>query len=38
MHTALVSRLLRDKSLWEPTTIDAVPPGEPLSPGQHVSV
>lgn len=32
MHTALVSRLLRDKSLWEPTTIDAPRRGTHPSP------
>jgi UDP-3-O-[3-hydroxymyristoyl] N-acetylglucosamine deacetylase len=40
MHTALVSRLLRDRSLWEETTLeeepDALPSGAQLSAGQAV--
>jgi hypothetical protein len=28
MHTALVTRLIRDRSLWEPSTLDAAPAGK----------
>jgi UDP-3-O-[3-hydroxymyristoyl] N-acetylglucosamine deacetylase len=38
MHTALVSRLLRDRSLWEPTTLDAVPARKPAAAPQPVGV
>lgn len=38
MHTALVSRLLRDRSLWEPTTLDAIPARKPSATPQHVTV
>lgn len=38
MHTALVSRLLRDRTLWEPTTLDAVPARKPTSAPQPVGV
>ena len=31
MHTALVSRLLRDRSLWEETTVNEEVPATPLS-------
>ncbi len=31
MHTAMVSRLLRDRSLWEETTVDDEIPAAPLS-------
>ena len=37
MHTALVSRLLRDKSLWEPTSIDSLPSRKPAVAPQHVT-
>jgi UDP-3-O-[3-hydroxymyristoyl] N-acetylglucosamine deacetylase len=38
MHTALVSRLLRDKSLWEPTTLDALPARKSAATTEHVTV
>jgi UDP-3-O-[3-hydroxymyristoyl] N-acetylglucosamine deacetylase len=31
MHTALVSRLLRDRTLWEETTVEEEPSAEPLA-------
>jgi UDP-3-O-[3-hydroxymyristoyl] N-acetylglucosamine deacetylase len=31
MHTALVSRLLRDKSLWEETTLEETEPARPAA-------
>lgn len=34
MHTALVSRILRDKSLWEETTLDEEPSELPAMPVQ----
>jgi UDP-3-O-[3-hydroxymyristoyl] N-acetylglucosamine deacetylase len=34
MHTALVSRLLRDHSLWEPTTVDGFPDAMPEEAGE----
>jgi UDP-3-O-[3-hydroxymyristoyl] N-acetylglucosamine deacetylase len=37
MHTALVSRLLRDRSLWEPTVLDALPSRKPATAPQHVT-
>jgi UDP-3-O-[3-hydroxymyristoyl] N-acetylglucosamine deacetylase len=38
MHTALVSRLLKDRSLWEETTEIDGPVGEPSAlSGQHFS-
>jgi UDP-3-O-[3-hydroxymyristoyl] N-acetylglucosamine deacetylase len=38
MHTALVSRLLRDKSYWEETTLDDVPATRAMSAEARVSV
>ena len=38
MHTALVTRLIRDRSLWEPSTLDALPAGKRLpNANQHAS-
>jgi UDP-3-O-[3-hydroxymyristoyl] N-acetylglucosamine deacetylase len=34
MHTALVSRLLKDHSLWEPTTVDGFPDSMPAEAGE----
>jgi UDP-3-O-[3-hydroxymyristoyl] N-acetylglucosamine deacetylase len=38
MHTALVSRILRDKSYWEETTLDENSPSLPTSTEARVSV
>jgi UDP-3-O-[3-hydroxymyristoyl] N-acetylglucosamine deacetylase len=38
MHTALVSRLLRDKSYWEETTLEEVSPAPMVSAAAGVSV
>lgn len=38
MHTALVSRLLRDRSLWETTTIDTFVAGKPHLPSQPATI
>ena len=38
MHTALVSRILRDKSFWEETTLDDVPVAKPLGVAASLSV
>jgi len=38
MHTALVSRILRDKSYWEETTLDENSPSLPASTEARVSV
>ena len=38
MHTALVTRLIRDRSLWEPSTLDAAPAGKrAVHLNQHVN-
>jgi UDP-3-O-[3-hydroxymyristoyl] N-acetylglucosamine deacetylase len=38
MHTALVSRLLRDKSYWEETTLEEMPAAIPVSAEASLSV
>ena len=38
MHTALVSRLLRDKSYWEETTLDAISTAIPVRAEARMSV
>ena len=38
MHTALVSRLLRDKSYWEETTLEETPSAMPVSSETRLSV
>jgi hypothetical protein len=38
MHTALVSRILRDKSYWEETTLDENAPTVPASAEASLSV
>ena len=38
MHTALVSRLLRDKSYWEETTLEEAPSAMPVSSETRLSV
>lgn len=38
MHTALVSRLLRDRTYWEETTLDQVPTSAPMHATASLSV
>ena len=38
MHTALVSRILRDRSFWEETTLDDAPQTPVLAPAARLSV
>jgi UDP-3-O-[3-hydroxymyristoyl] N-acetylglucosamine deacetylase len=39
MHTALVSRLIRDRSLWESSTLDALPASKRAAQvNQHVTI
>jgi UDP-3-O-[3-hydroxymyristoyl] N-acetylglucosamine deacetylase len=38
MHTALVSRLLKDHSLWEATTVDGFPDSMPAEAGEALTL
>jgi hypothetical protein len=38
MHTALVSRILRDRSYWEETTLEDEPARPALAPAASLSV